>query len=175
MCQADSQAPPSLESLAARCQEEFRATLRFWQGWIGRSHYQGHWREMVKRSCLTLKLLTYAPTGAIVAAATTSLPERIGGSRNWDYRYSWMRDTAFTVYAFLRVGFTEEARRFMEFIEARCREIDPQRGLQVLYGIDGRTEIPEETLDHLEGYRDRVPCGSETPPPSSSSSTSRAT
>jgi GH15 family glucan-1,4-alpha-glucosidase len=157
LCQADSQAPPSLESLAARCQEEFRATLRFWQRWIGRSHYQGHWREMVKRSCLTLKLLTYAPTGAIVAAATTSLPERIGGSRNWDYRYSWMRDTAFTVYAFLRVGFTEEALHFMEFIEARCREIDPERGLQVLYGIDGRTEIPEETLDHLEGYRGSRP------------------
>ena len=157
LCQADSNPPPPLERLAAFCQEQFRATLNYWQGWIGRSHYQGHWREMVKRSCLALKLLTYAPTGAIVAAATTSLPERVGGTRNWDYRYSWMRDTAFTVYAFLRVGFKEEAARFMEFIEGRCREIDPEHGLQVLYGIDGRTEIPEQTLDHLEGYRGSRP------------------
>jgi GH15 family glucan-1,4-alpha-glucosidase len=155
--QADSLPPPSLEGLAASCHQEFRATLRFWQSWIGHSHYEGRWREMVKRSCLALKLLTYAPTGAIVAAATTSLPERIGGGRNWDYRYTWMRDAAFTIYAFLRVGLTEEAGGFMNFLEARCREIDPERGLQVLYGIDGRYDIAESTLDHLEGYRGSRP------------------
>jgi GH15 family glucan-1,4-alpha-glucosidase len=157
LCQADSLPPPPLDGLLERCREEFRETLHYWQGWIARSHYQGRWREMVKRSCLALKLLTYAPTGAIVAAATTSLPERIGGGRNWDYRYAWMRDAAFTVYALLRVGFTDEAERFMAFLEARLREIDPERGLQVLYGIDGRRDLPEIALDHLDGYRGSRP------------------
>jgi GH15 family glucan-1,4-alpha-glucosidase len=157
LSQAESLPPQPLEGLAARCHEEFRASVRFWQSWIAGAAYEGRWREMVKRSCLALKLLTYAPTGAIVAAATTSLPELLGGSRNWDYRYSWMRDTAFTLYSFLRVGFTEEAQRFMQFLETRCREIDPERGLQVLYGIDGRAQIPESTLDHLDGYRGSRP------------------
>jgi len=154
---AEDGAADSEDDLLGRCQEEFRATLRFWQGWIGRSHYQGHWREMVKRSCLTLKLLTFAPTGAIVAAPTTSLPEVIGGGRNWDYRYTWIRDAAFVVYAFLRVGFTGEAERFLQFLEARCRELDPKAGLQVMYGIDGRSGIPEVALDHLSGYRGSRP------------------
>jgi len=149
--------PPPLGDLRARCDREFRNTLRFWQSWIGGSHYHGRWREMVKRSCLALKLLTFAPTGAIVAAPTMSLPERIGGPRNWDYRYTWMRDAAFTVYAFLRVGFTEEAQQFLHFLEARCRELDPGHGLQVLYRVDGRTEMPEEILGHLEGYRGSAP------------------
>ena len=157
LSQADSLPPPPIERLAPLCHEEFRATLRFWQTWISRADYQGRWREMVKRSCLALKLLTYQPTGAIVAAATTSLPEQVGGGRNWDYRYSWMRDTAFTLYSFLRVGFTDEAQRFMHFLEGRCREIDPERGLQVLYGIDGGSEISERILDHLDGYRGSRP------------------
>ena len=157
LAQADGLPPMPLERLARRCQDEFKATLHFWQSWIAQSQYQGRWREMVKRSCLALKLLTYVPTGAIVAAPTTSLPEKIGGGRNWDYRYTWMRDAAFTIYAFLRVGFTAEAERFMQFLEMRCREIDPTRGLQVMYGIDGRSEIPESTLDHLDGYRGSRP------------------
>ncbi len=157
LAQANDVAPPPLEKLMAACQQEFEATLRFWRSWIARSRYHGRWREMVKRSCLTLKLLTFAPTGAIVAAATTSLPERIGGARNWDYRYTWIRDAAFTVYAFLRVGFTNEAERFIEFLEARCRKAEPGAGLQVLYGIDGRCEVPETTLDHLSGYQGSRP------------------
>ena len=157
LAQADGLPPIPLDRLARRCQDEFRATLHFWQAWIAESHYQGRWREMVKRSCLALKLLTYSPTGAVVASPTSSLPERIGGGRNWDYRYTWMRDAAFTIYAFLRVGFTAEAERFMKFLETRCREIDPKRGLQVMYGIDGRSEIPESTLDHLDGYRGSRP------------------
>jgi GH15 family glucan-1,4-alpha-glucosidase len=150
------EALPPLGKLGEICQDEFRTTLRFWQSWISGNRYQGHWREMVKRSALTLKLLTFAPTGAIVAALTASLPERVGGGRNWDYRYTWIRDAAFTVYALLRVGFTKEAERFIEFFEKRC-EIDPERGLQVLYGIDGRSEVPEERLDHLDGYRGSRP------------------
>ncbi len=167
--------PPPLDGLRARCDQEFRNTLRFWQTWIGRSHYQGRWREMVKRSCLALKLLTFAPTGAIVAAPTMSLPERIGGPRNWDYRYTWMRDAAFTVYAFLRIGFTEEAQQFLHFLEARCRELGPGHGLQVLYRVDGGTEMPEEILDHLEGYRAPRRSAPATTPRGSSSSTSWAT
>ena len=149
--------PGPMDTLRARCEDDFRRTLRFWQDWIARSHYQGRWREMVKRSCLALKLLTFAPTGAIVAAPTMSLPERIGGSRNWDYRYTWMRDAAFTVYAFLRVGFHEEAGQFLQFLEQRCRDLGEGAGVQVLYGVDGRTELPEILLDHLDGYRGSRP------------------
>jgi GH15 family glucan-1,4-alpha-glucosidase len=154
LAQADDAAPPPTERLGDICQEEFRRTLSFWQNWMTRNRYQGRWREMVKRSALTLKLLTFRPTGAIVAAATSSLPERLGGSRNWDYRYTWIRDAAFTVYAFLRVGYTEEAIQFISFLEDRCQI---EEGLRVLYGIDGRRDVPEISLPHLEGYRGSRP------------------
>jgi len=157
LSQAGEEIPGPLELLGARCEDDFRRTLRFWQEWIARSHYHGRWREMVKRSCLALKLLTFAPTGAIVAAPTMSLPEHIGGSRNWDYRYTWVRDAAFTVYAFLRVGFDEEARQFLQFLERRCRDLGADASLQVLYGVDGRTDLQEVILDHLEGYRGSRP------------------
>src|SRR5579885_2620057 len=111
----------------------FDATVAFWRQWLRRSRYSGRWREMVNRSALTLKLLTYAPTGAIVAAPTTSLPEQLGGTRNWDYRYTWIRDAAFSLYALLRLGFTEEAGQFMEWLEARCRERREDGSLQVMY------------------------------------------
>ncbi|MCP5043699.1 MAG: glycoside hydrolase family 15 protein, partial [bacterium] len=133
--------------------ELFRTTVKYWRKWLSRCTYKGRWREHVHRSALVLKLMTYEPTGAIVAAPTTSLPETLGGPRNWDYRYTWIRDAAFTVYAFLRIGFTEEAKAFMQFLEARCGEINPDGSLQIMYGIDGRHSLPEETLDHLEGYR----------------------
>ena len=98
----------------------FRDTVAFWRHWVSQCTYRGRWREMVGRSALALKLLTYEPTGAIVAAPTCSLPESIGGERNWDYRYTWVRDSAFTVYAFLRLGFKEEAKRFFRFISEDC-------------------------------------------------------
>ncbi|MEU0383143.1 glycoside hydrolase family 15 protein [Streptomyces chartreusis] len=140
-------------------EEQFAATVAYWRRWLAASRYRGRWREMVHRSALTLKLLTYAPTGAIVAAPTTSLPERLGGERNWDYRYVWVRDAAFCVYALLRLGFTGEAEKFMDFV---TRHISPGDGkpsgpLQIMYGIDGRTELPESTLGHLEGHEGSAP------------------
>ncbi len=132
--------------------ELFKETVDYWTRWLSQCTYTGRWREMVQRSALALKLLTYEPTGAIVAAPTCSLPEGIGGERNWDYRYTWIRDAAFTVYGLLRVGFTEEAARFMDWIEARCHELEPDGRLQIMYGIDGRHTLTEETLDHLDGY-----------------------
>jgi GH15 family glucan-1,4-alpha-glucosidase len=137
--------------------EDFRRTIDYWLRWISKCTYTGRWREMVHRSALALKLLTYAPTGAIVAAPTCSLPEAIGGARNWDYRYTWIRDAAFTLYGLLRIGLTEEAASFMDWIDARCHELDPDGALQVMYGIDGRHTLTEETLDHLEGYKGSRP------------------
>jgi len=135
----------------------FRKTVTYWRRWISQCTYRGRWREMVQRSAFVLKLLTFEPTGAIVAAATTSLPEGIGGERNWDYRYTWIRDAAFTVYAFLRIGFTEEAAHFMNWIENRCNELNPDSPLQIMYGINGRHDLTEQTLDHLDGYRSSKP------------------
>ena len=139
--------------------EEFDATVAFWRRWLSRSHYSGRWREMVDRSALTLKLLTYAPSGAIVAAPTTSLPEQLGGTRNWDYRFTWMRDSAFTLYALLRLGFTEEAGAFMNWLEQRFRDGAQRESgpLQIMYGIDGREDLTEEELSHLEGYMRSAP------------------
>ena len=131
----------------------FDRTVAYWHRWVGRCTYRGRWRERVRRSALVLKLLSFSPTGALIAAPTTSLPEAIPGERNWDYRYAWLRDAAFTVYALLRVGFTDEAVAFMKWIEQRCHERRPDGGLRVMYGIRGEQDLPEATLDHLEGYR----------------------
>ncbi|MBD3274073.1 MAG: glycoside hydrolase family 15 protein, partial [Candidatus Marinimicrobia bacterium] len=136
---------------------DFQETVNYWRNWLSQSTYTGRWREMVHRSALALKLMTFEPTGAIVAAPTCSLPEAIGGERNWDYRYTWIRDAAFTLYGLLRIGFTEEAGRFMNYIEARSHELEPDGSLQIMYGIDGRHELIEETLDHLDGYRGSKP------------------
>jgi GH15 family glucan-1,4-alpha-glucosidase len=134
-------------------------TVDYWHGWISQSRYTGRWREIVQRSALTLKLLTYAPTGAIVAAPTTSLPEHVGGRRNWDYRYTWIRDAALTLKPMFELGFTDELRAFGRFVMSVIQSPGAKGSgpLQVLYGIDGRTHVPEETLDHLAGYGGSVP------------------
>jgi GH15 family glucan-1,4-alpha-glucosidase len=140
--------------------ELFKATIDYWRGWLRGCRYTGRWREMVHRSALTLKLLTYRPSGSIVAAATTSLPEQLGGERNWDYRFTWIRDASFSLYALLRLGFTEEAAGFMDWLTDRFRtsHADRESGpLQIMYGIDGRETLVEETLDHFEGYRGSAP------------------
>jgi GH15 family glucan-1,4-alpha-glucosidase len=144
--------------------EAFESTVAYWRGWLAQSRYQGRWREMVHRSALTLKLLTYEPTGAMVAAATTSLPEGIGGGRNWDYRYTWIRDAAFSVYALLRLGFSEEAAAFMDWLtdrfqQPRSRKTSPgvSDPLQVMYDIRGGFDLKERILPHLEGYRGSAP------------------
>jgi len=135
----------------------FEHTVDFWRTWLKQCTYRGRWREQVERSALVLKLMTFEPTGAIIAAPTCSLPEVMGGERNWDYRYTWVRDSAFTLYGLLRIGFTEEAAQFMHWMEQRCNERNEDGSLQIMYGIDGRHELKEEDLDHWEGYRGSSP------------------
>ncbi len=139
----------------ARFQDKLQQTLNYWRRWLSKSTYRGRWREMVNRSALALKLMVYEPTGALIAAPTMGLPETIGGERNWDYRYTWLRDAAFTLYALIRLGFDEEAHNFMGWVRDVCRNSDGM--LQPLYRIDGRTEIHEEELPHLHGYHDSRP------------------
>jgi GH15 family glucan-1,4-alpha-glucosidase len=135
--------------------DRLQQTLDYWRRWISGSTYQGRWREMVNRSALALKLMVYDPTGALVASPTMGLPETIGGERNWDYRYTWLRDAAFTLYALIRLGFNEEAHSFMGWVRDVCRNSEGR--LQPLYGIDGRAEVHEEELTHLSGYHNSRP------------------
>jgi GH15 family glucan-1,4-alpha-glucosidase len=137
--------------------ERFKETSRFWKAWIAKSKYKGRWREMVNRSALMLKLLINREHGSLIAAPTFSLPENIGGVRNWDYRFTWLRDATFTLYALIRLGFVEEAEGFIHWLKGRLSD-DAERGpLQVMYGIDGRQKLDELTLDHLCGYENSRP------------------
>jgi GH15 family glucan-1,4-alpha-glucosidase len=137
--------------------EAFKGTVNYWHDWIGQSNYTGRWREMVNRSALTLKMLTSWHHGSLVAAPTFSLPEAIGGERNWDYRYTWIRDASFTLYALIRLGYTKEAGDFMNWIEDRIGEMDDARALSIMYRLDGRHTPDEEILEHLDGYRGSAP------------------
>jgi GH15 family glucan-1,4-alpha-glucosidase len=146
--QETTDAPPGYDA-------ELERTLAYWREWWHTCRYDGQYADLVRRSALTLKLLTYEPTGALVAAPTTSLPEQIGGVRNWDYRYTWLRDSSLILYALQLLGYTEEATDFFEWIDRLC--ITCRGKLQIMYTIDGESEIPEHTLDHLEGYRRSSP------------------
>jgi GH15 family glucan-1,4-alpha-glucosidase len=145
--------PPEMEFVEKR----FRQTTRFWKTWIAKSKYKGRWREMVNRSALMLKLLISREHGSLIAAPTFSLPENIGGERNWDYRYTWLRDATFTLYALIRLGFVDETEAFIGWLKGRLTD-DAERGpLQVMYGIDGRQKLDELALDHLCGYENSRP------------------
>lgn len=148
--------PPEMQVIEVR----FHQTARFWKTWVAKSTYKGRWREMVHRSALLLKLLISRGHGSLIAAPTFSLPEEIGGVRNWDYRFTWLRDATFTLYALIRLGFVDETEAFIDWLKGLRGRLsdDAERGpLQVMYGIDGRQELNELTLDHLSGYRNSRP------------------
>ncbi len=132
------------------------ATAQWWDQWLAPLAYRGPFRQEVERSALALKLCAYQPTGAIIGAPTTSLPEAQGGGRNWDYRYAWLRDAAFVLYGLDRLGFASEVNAFLDFVKRLCRHSN-RRHLQIMYGVDGRRDLPERVLDHLEGYRGARP------------------
>jgi GH15 family glucan-1,4-alpha-glucosidase len=138
--------------------EEARAmaqkTVDHWQEWLRRSTYVGRWREQVQRSAMTLRMLTYAPTGALIAAPTTALPEQLGGERNWDYRFTWVRDASFSIHSLLSLGYEEEAAAFLMWLNDRVIEQAGQISgpLKIMYRVDGTSDLSEEILSHLEGY-----------------------
>ncbi|MGB6456710.1 MAG: glycoside hydrolase family 15 protein [Streptosporangiaceae bacterium] len=145
---------------AAELERLAEDTGKFWRGWQARSTYTGRWREMVSRSAMTLKLLTYEPTGAPVAAATMGLPERAGGERNWDYRYTWIRDGSLSIHALAGLGYLEEAAKFGGWLRDRITESAGGNGsgpVKIMYRVDGSSDLTEETLDHWEGWRGSRP------------------
>jgi len=133
--------------------QAFEQAVHYWRDWLSKCTYRGRWREIVHRSALMLKLLTYAPTGAMVASPTTSLPESIGGVRNWDYRYTWIRDGSYTIDSLMRLGYYDEAKEFMAWLELRCHELGARGSLQVMYGIEGDKDLDERLVKTLSGYR----------------------
>ncbi|MFG3172057.1 glycoside hydrolase family 15 protein [Streptomyces sp. NPDC048200] len=157
VCGADDDAPPtpSVDAIT----EGLWNNVDFWQRWVRTSNYRGRWTEMVHRSAITLKLLTYAPSGAPVAAATMGLPEQVGGERNWDYRYTWVRDGSLSVRALLDLGYVEEATQFTRWLGERfaARKGSEDEPLQIMYRVDGDPDLTEEILEHFEGYRGSYP------------------
>jgi GH15 family glucan-1,4-alpha-glucosidase len=149
-------APEDLKPRPADGEQQLKQTLEYWERWWCDCRYEGPYRDLVRRSALTLKLLTFEPTGALVAAPTTSLPEEIGGVRNWDYRYTWLRDSSLTIYALQLLGYEEEAADFFGWLDRLCITCRDHR-LQIMYMIGGESHLPETTLDHLEGYRGSRP------------------
>ncbi|HVV14533.1 glycoside hydrolase family 15 protein [Amycolatopsis sp.] len=156
--ESDPDGPPR-ELRAAEIGELFDRTVGFWRSWLARSDYRGRWREAVSRSAITLKLMTYAPTGGLVAAPTMGLPEQIGGERNWDYRYTWVRDASFSVGSLLGLGFVDEARAFGGWLGDRVRERagGPSGPLKIMYRVDGTSELKEEVLPLWSGYHGSRP------------------
>jgi len=156
MIACDKELPPH-KGLKYYAGNSFKKTVQFWRKWIKINTYTGRWQDVVNRSAITLKLLSSYQYGSTVAAATFGLPELIGGDRNWDYRFSWIRDSAFTMFSFLQLGYTSEARSFIEWIKNRSLEIEDAADLKLMYRIDGSTNLKEYELDHLEGYMGSKP------------------
>jgi GH15 family glucan-1,4-alpha-glucosidase len=150
---------PPRQVRVAEAEQLMHEAASFWRSWLAQSTYTGRWREMLQRSAITLKLMSYAPSGGLVAAPTAGLPEQIGGERNWDYRFTWIRDASFSVYALLRMGFTEEAAAFAGWLRDRVEEKagGASGPLNIMYRIDGSSDLSEETLEHWEGYRGSRP------------------
>ncbi|GAA6007856.1 hypothetical protein JCM10207_004901 [Rhodosporidiobolus poonsookiae] len=147
--------PPLNQALVDRL---YHDTNAYWLGWLRKCTYKGRWRETMIRAALCLKLLTFAPTGAVVAAASFSLPEDLNGAgRNWDYRFTWLRDSAFTIYAFLRLGFTEEADAYLDWLSGLLKNRNEDGSLQIMYTIHGGKDIPEMELHHLDGHKHQKP------------------
>lgn len=132
-------------------------TINYWKDWVAKSQYRGRWMETVHRSALVLKLMISSNHGSIIAAPTFGLPEEIGGIRNWDYRYTWIRDASFSMYALLKLGYRREARDFMGWVEKQCNDIGNAGNLSLMYSMDGRKDLFEIELTHMEGYRKSYP------------------
>jgi GH15 family glucan-1,4-alpha-glucosidase len=156
----ETEAPTAPRAISrSEAWELFDSTVKFWRNWLRGSKYRGRWREMVERSAITLKLMTYAPTGAMVAAPTAALPECLGGQRNWDYRYTWVRDASFSIAALVSLGMFDEARAFAAWLRQRVEQHagNGSGPLQIMYRVDGTSDLEEFQLDHLEGYRGSRP------------------
>jgi GH15 family glucan-1,4-alpha-glucosidase len=149
------QSPAILPELKTTAWNRMKQTIQFWKNWIAQCNYEGVYKDQVRRSAFTLKLLAHAPSGAIIAAPTTSLPEEIGGERNWDYRYCWLRDASFTVRALIKLGFEQEAHAYMNWILHATQLTQPR--LQVVYSVYGEARIPEKELNWLNGYKGSKP------------------
>lgn len=152
-----SEPHPADFDIAEFAEKSLFETINYWKDWTGRSRYHGRWMEVVNRSALVLKLMTSQKYGSIIAAPTFGLPEEIGGVRNWDYRYTWVRDASFTVYTLLKLGYRKEAREFVAWVEKRCNDIGEAGSLRLMYGIDGRKDLFEVDLPHMEGYAKSSP------------------
>ncbi|MDQ4144629.1 MAG: glycoside hydrolase family 15 protein [Actinomycetota bacterium] len=152
--EAGAQSPTAEENFVRRSHAH---TVSYWREWVSKNSYEGRWQDMVSRSALALKLLTSARYGSIAAAATFGLPEEIGGERNWDYRFTWIRDASFSIASLIRLGLRDEAEGFVEWVKKRFDEAENHGELQIMYGIDGRKDLKEEILEHFTGYRDSSP------------------
>ncbi len=152
--EAGQQSPAAEETFVRRSHAH---TVQYWREWINKNHYEGRWQDMVSRSALALKLLTSAKYGSIAAAATFGLPEEIGGERNWDYRFTWIRDASFSIASLIELGLKQEAEDFVEWVKERFDETTNRGELQIMYGIDGRKELTEEILEHFSGYKNSAP------------------
>ncbi|RDV15513.1 glycoside hydrolase family 15 protein [Pontibacter diazotrophicus] len=147
----DHTTPPAID-MEEFVTQRLYDNINYWKDWVAQSSYKGRWLEVVNRSALVLKLLTSHKYGSIVAAPTFGLPEEIGGVRNWDYRYTWIRDASFTVYALLRLGHTKEAKAFVDWVDRQCDDVGSAGYLRLMYSLDGKKDLQEIELNHLEGY-----------------------